>query len=375
MPRKHRPFSLSKRGNIYYFSVWDEEQKKYLSARSTGETNKVQAAIVAARMIEENYVPVKGLPLAIDYIIDRIQTSQNSAKYILEGVRYLNKYCKNTPEFSRLKISDVQNKHLNKLVDYLKSQNLTPRTINRIINYIKPALKAAFMRGYIAKDPTAGQIERLPESHNKRGSLSADEIRQILAMPPLRDLRFKPYMVIAILTGMRKGELRALRWMDVEKDVIRIRQSFTDTGGITSPKTEESAREIPVLKPVRDVLTDLKQNSPYAERDDFVFYQANRGTPCPAHFTDKAFNAVLDAIGIDDIERTRRHLVPHSTRHSFVTFCRTLLPDFIVGGMSGHTTAQMIDNYGRPTAEHFRTAREVLDAALSIKPDKDGSVH
>jgi len=340
-------------------------------------TERRAAAIKAAKMVEEGLTPTKGQPLAVDYILERINTSGTSGKYRKDGVQYIDKYCRMSPEFSRLKLPDVQNKHLNRLVDFLKNQGLSGRTVNRIISYIKPAMKAAYMRGYIAKDPTAGKVEKLNENSMKRGSLSADEIRQIIAMPPMGDKRFKPYMVTAILTGMRKGELRALRWMDIDtaRGVIRIRQSYTDVDGLTKPKTEESAREVPILQPVRDSLDELRNDSPYTDREDFVFYQANRGTPCPAHFTDKAFNATLDAVGIDGKERKRRHLVPHSTRHSFITFCRALLPDFITGGMSGHTTAQMIDNYGRPTAEHFRTARDVLNAALTVKPEGDKQIH
>jgi len=196
-------------------------------------------------------------------------------------------------------------------------------------------------------------------------------------IPDGNDYREKPYMVIAILTGMRKGELRALKWHDVEieRGVIFVRQSYTDENGMTAPKTEDSIREIPILMPVRDALEQLMKHSPYTDSEDFVFYQTNRENPIPVHFADKAFSSILDSIGIDEAERKRRHLVPHSTRHSFVTFCRTLLPDFIVGGISGHTTTQMIDNYGRSTAEHFRTAREVLDAALVIKQNIDESIH
>ncbi|MBN1497621.1 MAG: site-specific integrase [Spirochaetes bacterium] len=377
MPRKHSPFSLLKRGDVYYVRVWDPERKQYGTARSTGETHKGAAAVKAARMIDEGLAPVQGQPLAIDYIIERIENSGNSEKYKGDGIKFINKYVRPSKEFSRLKLSDVQNKHLNRLVDYLNSQGMTGRMVNRVIDYVKPPLKAAYRRGYISKDPTAGKVEKAKEDMRRRGSLTADEIRRILLMPHIEDRRARPYIITAILTGMRKGELRALRWQDVNfnEGVIYVRQSFTEGNGITKPKTEGSVREIPILKPVRDALGEIRESSPYTENGDFVFYQKNRYTPFPSHFSDNSFYAVLDAVGIDEAERERRHLVPHSTRHSFVTFCRALLPDFITAGMSGHTTSQMVDNYGRAGAEHFRTARDVLNAALTVKPEKDESIN
>lgn len=377
MPRRRSPYSLLKRGNVFYVRVWDSERGQYSTARSTGETTRGAAQVKAAQMINEGLTPVIGQPLAVDYAIERLKGSGTSQKYISEGLVMLDKHVKTAPVFSHLKLAAVQGKHLNRLIDHLKKKGLSPRTINRVLAYITPALKAAYRRGFIARDPVAGGVEKQPENLRKRGSLTADEIKKILAMPPARDPRYKAYMVTAILTGMRKGELRALRWHDVDTGagVIRVRQSYTDQGGLTKPKTADSVREIPLLKPVRDALEEMRERSPYSEPSDFVFYQANRETPLPGHFFEKAFRSVLDAISIDAAERERRHLVPHSTRHSFVTFCRTLLPDFIVGGMSGHSTTSMIDLYGRAGSEHFRTARDVLNAALTVKPDGDDQIH
>ena len=367
MTRRRQPFSLFKRGDYYYFKIWDSDLRQYTTHRSTGEKNKNRAAVVASRMIDEGIVPAAASPIAVDYIIDRIEKSGNSEKYKREGVRYIDKYCRMSPEFSRLKLSDVQGKHLNKLVDFL-SGHVTGRMANRIMNYIKPALKSAHLRGYIPRDPTAGKVERAPEQARRRGVLTADEIRMVIASPPARDPRFRPYIVTAILTGMRKGELRALKWSDVdtERGIISVRQSYTDTDGTTAPKTDDSARDILILSPVAAALRDLRGSSPYTAPDDYVFYQDSRFRPAPSHFADKAFASVLDGIGIDSAQRAARHLVPHSMRHTFVTFCRSLLPDFVTGTMSGHTTAQMIDNYGRPTADHYRTARAVLEGELKI---------
>lgn len=378
MARKRNPFSLLKRGNIYYFRVWDDVLQKYTTARSTGETSKTTATIKASKMIEDGLVITKGQPPAINFIIDHISSRQASDKYKREGIQYLNKHVRKSSEFAKLKISEVQNKHLNRLVDFLREHEIPGRTINRIINYIKPALKAAYIRGYISKDPTIGKIDKAPENLKRRGSLTAEEINKIINMKSLDDCRYKPYIIIAILTSMRKGELRALQWKDIDFNLslLNVHQSYTDENGITEPKTDDSIRTIPLFKPVIDALNELRRNSPYTEPYDFVIFQENRHVPFPSHFTDKAFAAVLDKIDIDANERKRRHLVPHSTRHSFVTLARTNgLPDFIIGAISGHTTSQMIDNYGRSTSQHLNIARDVFNAALSEIKENNDNIH
>lgn len=386
MPRNRSPYSMLKRGDYWYFRVWDPEHRAYTTARSTGKTNKAAARLEAERMINQGLIPVTGQPLVVSYAIERLKASVrtekkkdgNSVKYVNEGIGMLEKHVRTAPAFSRLKLPEVESKHLYRLIDHLKKQGLTPRTINRIIGYLAAAIREAARRGY-AKDLPSKIIKKETENLRKRESLTADEIRRVLSMPPCRDrdVRYKPYIITAICSGMRKGELRALQWKDIDfnKNVIHVRRSYTDEGGLTRPKTEKSIRDLPLLKPIRDALGEIREASPYTDADDYVFFQAERGAPLPNHFVEKAFREVMDAIGIDAAERKQRNLVGHSMRHSFVTFGRSLLPDFIVGGMSGHSTSQMIDLYGKAGPEHFKTAQAVLDAALTVKPDKDDTIN
>ncbi len=363
MPKEKDGFQLFKRGDVYYFRIWDGDRRKYTSVRSTHKTSRDAAAIEASRIIDEGLVPIQSAPLAIDYIIDRLKKSQNTKRYIQHGVRYLEKYVKTSPPFEHLKLPKVKTHHLYLLLDHLKEINLTPRTINKIINYLRAPLADAFYRKYIPRNPVEGKLPklRLEENLRERDVFTTDELNLIFSLPYGDDPRPKAWIVTAICTSMRKGELRAMRWQDVDlvHKRINVIHSYNDINGMTAPKTKKSIRDVPIFPHTEAALKEIWEKSPAREPDNFVFYQKNRGVPVPSHFADDAFDAVCEAAGITRMERKRRNLVPHSTRHTFVVFCRSLgIEDFIIGGWSGQITAAIQDRYGAPRKEHYENANE-----------------
>src|SRR6185436_17986763 len=75
----------------------------------------------------------------------------------------------------------------------------------------------------------------------------------------------------AAFTGLRQGELVALRWRDVDfpGSAIRVRASFTN-GHLTSPKSGK-VRSVPMAPQVAEVLARLSQRDLFTDDDDVVF--------------------------------------------------------------------------------------------------------
>ena len=78
------------------------------------------------------------------------------------------------------------------------------------------------------------------------------------------------YMTAAF-TGLRRGELLALRWRDVdfEASAIRVRASYSG-GALTMPKSGR-VRSVPLAPDVGRVLAELGQREHFARDDDLVF--------------------------------------------------------------------------------------------------------
>jgi integrase len=75
----------------------------------------------------------------------------------------------------------------------------------------------------------------------------------------------------AAFTGLRRGELIAIRWCDVlfERDAIRVRASYS-YGALTSPKSGR-ARTVPMVSVVAERLTALRERPYFTANDDLVF--------------------------------------------------------------------------------------------------------
>jgi integrase len=129
------------------------------------------------------------------------------------------------------------------------------------------------------------------------------------------DIWIFPY--IAIMTGMRKGEILALQWRDIdfENNIIHVTKSVYHKGDrpyIKEPKTEESTRAVPLLEPLKKILLDIKgNNDDYIVSDDgkkpltnrrFITlsnnYKAKTGVTCTAHQLRHSFATIAFECGL-----------------------------------------------------------------------------
>lgn len=124
-----------------------------------------------------------------------------------------------------------------------------------------------------------------------------------------------PY--IAIMTGMRKGEILALQWRDIdfEENTIYVTKSVEHDGDrplIKQPKTEAGIREVPLLAPLRAVLLAMRgRPSHYIVSDDgespltnrryqtlWTQYQRLTGIKCTAHQLRHSFATIAFECGV-----------------------------------------------------------------------------
>jgi integrase len=145
-------------------------------------------------------------------------------------------------------------------------KNLGSNTLNKVIATVKTVLSEAAFRGDIPTNPGAG-VGNIQYEQAQRGVFKVDEVRNILAKRP-GEMKTRPLvdLVVATLlcTGIRAGELRALRWrsLDSESGRVSITEAFKGEKEIGDPKWGKK-REIALPRLLRERLDRWHEITPY----------------------------------------------------------------------------------------------------------------
>jgi integrase len=118
---------------------------------------------------------------------------------------------------------------------------------------------------------------------------------------PLSEVERVLYLTAA-MTGMRQGELLALRWMDVDwmAQRVRVRRNFV-RGKFGTPKSKRSSRSIPLADDVARELELLFQRSAFQTDEDLVFAHPHSGKPMDRSQLLKRFKAALRRAEVREI--------------------------------------------------------------------------
>jgi len=145
--------------------------------------------------------------------------------------------------------------------------------------------------------------------------LDQTEIDALVAAVPDDDLgRVERVMYLAAaMTGMRQGELLALRWSDVDWTArrVRVRRNFV-RGEYGTPKSKRSSRSVPLADVLGGELDRLFQASAYRADGDLVFAHPHTGKPIDRSKLLKRYKASLRRAGVRDVRF-------HDLRHTFGT--------------------------------------------------------
>lgn len=182
-----------------------------------------------------------------------------------------------------------------------------------------------------------------------------------LVMLMKRDIDiYKLGVLLALYTGVRIGELCALRWSDIEDKCIRVRSTIqrlqkTDGGTeliITEPKTRHSKRVIPLILPLNDLLLTFKSGQ---TKDSFIISTPQNPITEPRVMQYK-FKKYMDTIGISGASF-------HTLRHTFAT--RSIEAGMDAKSLSellGHSNVQItLNRYVHSSLDQKRKSIEMLN--------------
>ena len=159
------------------------------------------------------------------------------------------------PYFGSWKLDDIRPSDLREWQSNLRLTSGSSRVIN-IRNVFRGILQDAFNDELIDKNPF-DRVKRPKKRKSRIFPFTLDEVHTLIKN---EEGWFKNYLKIAFFTGMRPGELIALRWEDIDFDAktINIRLSMR-RGELTDTKTENSIRDIDMLDIVETALKEQQK--------------------------------------------------------------------------------------------------------------------
>ena len=226
------------------------------------------------------------------------------------------------PRLGKLKLHQLTPKHLDDLYGTLKDAGKSPKTVRNVHAILSAALHQAVRWGWLREN--IAERAKPPRVSNRRVTAPAvDVVQQVIEEAERRDPRLAPLLMLAALTGMRRGELCALRWSDVNLDVGVLdvaRSLVVAPGGLAEKSTKTDRSRKVALDPVgialltahRKRVEDWIAEAGGALADDaFVFSPYVEGvTPFRPDNVTSFFIRVRDAVGAPDV---RLHDLRHST--------------------------------------------------------------
>jgi integrase len=223
------------------------------------------------------------------------------------------------PEVGRIALAKLGPADIARMIEALTARgNLSPTTVRYAYAVLRIALGRAVKSGRAVRN-AALYVDPPAKASPQLRPLTVDEVgafRQAIA-----GHRFEALFLTALGTGLRQGELLALRWSDVDTDagILTVRHTLErKTGALAEPKTERSRRVLRLPLPVTVTLRRLRARQD-AERSAARVWNAagyvftNRtGGPLDSTNVTQTFQTVLERAGI----RRQRF---HDLRHAFAT--------------------------------------------------------
>ncbi|HQL05718.1 MAG TPA: tyrosine-type recombinase/integrase [Treponemataceae bacterium] len=245
----------------------------------------------------------------------------------------------------------------------LRGKNISTLTMNNIIKCGSIAFKWAVRQKLLDENPFEG-ITAYSINSKERGILTNEEAGKLFRIGMWSDERAMVANKLAMTTGLRMGEILALRKNDIGEDRLFIRHSWSPLDGLKSTKTGIE-REVPLLTEIRTLLfTLLLQNPHRAEGESFIFWGNLPTKPVVQNVITEGLKAALESIDIGDKEREERNIVFHSWRHFYATVISNNVGERKAQIALGHLTPAMTKHYAAHKREE--DLQQVADASAQI---------
>ena len=249
------------------------------------------------------------------------------------------------PGVGRVKLAKLRPDHIRRLYRSMLDAGKATRTVQYAHTLLKRALAQAVMDGLIPRN--AAEAVRPPKlKRDEIQPLNADQVRALL---DASDERSCALYTVAVRTGMRPGEILALRWSDVdlEAGTVQINRALSE-GEFSTPKTPRSRRRIS-LSPATVATLKAHRKRQLEEcmakaglwEDHGLVFPSSVGTPKSQRNLNREFKNAAKRAGLPD------HFKLYDLRHTCATLLlsRNVHPKYVQELLGHASIALTLDTY------------------------------
>ena len=248
------------------------------------------------------------------------------------------------PALGSCKYEKLTANMLNDFISAKLAQSLSPKYVSDTVTLIKTVCRFAHEHYNYANKAEGVTVPQKREKHECRILSRAEQSELNNYLNNHYSLNNIGILLSAV-TGMRIGEVCALKWSDtdLQKRIITVSrtvQRITDSTGtkatkviVTPPKSRSSVREIPIPPELAEILKEYR-------RDDECFVTSGSTKPLEPRTLQYRFKILLKKLGLSAVNF-------HSLRHAFATACIELGVDVkTLSELLGHSSVEItLDRY------------------------------
>ncbi|MDR0637383.1 MAG: site-specific integrase [Spirochaetaceae bacterium] len=276
------------------------------------------------------------------YVREKLRR-QNSIhrRYVSESLGTVIKHWE--PYFRDKRLCDITKDDVNGFADSVASLPVGHQRKNGIMLAGCIPLRWAYRKEKIPLDITLGLV-MFSGRERKRKILTPDIVTEIFRLE-WPDCRAKAANMLAAVTGLRSGEIQALRTGDLGEGCLYIRHSWNRVDGYkTTKNNEDRVVELP-FRFVMDALRETASLNPHGYGPLFpVFWaEVSPTKPIEQRIFSRGLREALEASGMEPAQA--REYTFHGWRHFFSTYMVQRLEGRLVQSQTGHKTALVLQRY------------------------------
>jgi integrase len=274
------------------------------------------------------------------------------------------------PSLGGLKLKKLNSARIQSFYRDRLDTGLSASTVHKMHDILRRGLAQAVTWHLVSRN--VADVVKPPRPLPKEMvALSADETRRLFEAA--KGDRLETLYILAVHTGMRQGEMLALRWQDVDMEnaVVSVKRTLTRIGGkiaFGEPKTKKSRRSIRLTPQAVEALRlhlerQLRDIEILGDRyqDQGLIFTTDTGAPInPSNLRQRSFKPLLKRAGLP-------HMRFHDLRHTCATLLlsRGVHPKFVQELLGHATIAITLDTYSHVLPSMGDATAKAMEDALA----------